>query len=147
MTETLVVLNDVAVFATPTGGSVMRKLFGGMVFAAVALTLPAMAQAQRRSSSMSMGGAKHELGVDLGVACPSPNYTGGTSGTNMQPPVGVRVGFVPKAGNKMMWEPRVSFTFNTVNGNTTYLLSPKLNTLVFNSTGGHKQGKYFNGRA
>jgi hypothetical protein len=106
-----------------------------------------MAQAQRRSSSMSMGGAKHELGVDLGVAFVSPNYTGGTSGINIQTPLDVRFGFVPKAGNKMMWEPRVSFTFNTVNGNTTYLLSPQLNALFANSAGGHKQGMYFTGGA
>src|ERR1044072_552977 len=125
----------------------MRKLFGGMVLAAVALTLPAMAQAQRRSSSMSMGGAKHELGVDLGVAFVSPNYTGGTSGINIQTPLDVRFGFVPKAGNKIMWEPRVSCAFNTVNGNTTYLLSPQLNALFANSTGGHKQGMYFTGGA
>ncbi|HTI06297.1 MAG TPA: hypothetical protein VL549_13385 [Gemmatimonadales bacterium] len=125
----------------------MRKLFGGMVFAAVVLALPSMAQAQRRSSTMSMGGAKHELGVDLGVAFVSPNYTGGSSGINIQTPLDVRFGFVPKAGSKMMWEPRLSFTFSTINGTTTYIMAPQLNALFANSTGGHKQGMYFTGGA
>lgn len=125
----------------------MRKLFGGMVLAAVALSLPAMAQAQRRASSASMGGAKHELGVDLGVAFVSPNATGVSSGLIIQTPLDVRFGFVPRAGSKMMWEPRVSFNFNTVGGNTTYLLTPQLNALFANSSGGHRNGMYFTGGA
>ena len=124
----------------------MRKLFSGMVLVAAVLALPNLAQAQRRTSAtMSMGGAKHELGVDLGVAFVSPNYTGGSSGINIQTPLDVRFGFVPKGGSKMMWEPRLSFTFSSVNGTTQYLLSPQLNALFANSAGGHKQGMYFTG--
>src|SRR5947207_2011340 len=44
----------------------MRKLFGGMVVAALALSLTTAAHAQRRAASAPMGGAKHEHGVPAG---------------------------------------------------------------------------------
>src|SRR5882762_4839694 len=99
----------------------MRKLFGGMVLAALALALPAAAQAQRRTTTASMGGAKHEIGVDVGVAYVSSNITGVSGGISIITPLDVRFGFVPRAGSKMMWEPRASLNFTTVGGNTTYL--------------------------
>jgi hypothetical protein len=125
----------------------MRKLFGGMVLAAMALSMTTAAQAQRRSTSASMGSAQHELGIDLGLAYVDPGITGVSGGIVIQTPLYVRFGFVPRAGNKMMWEPRASLTFSTVGGTTTYLFSPQVNMLYSNTPGGHRRGMYFTGGA
>ena len=122
----------------------MRKLFGGMVVAALVASLPAAAHAQRRT--MDAGGARHELGVDVGVAYVSSNITGVNGGISIITPLDVRFGFVPRSG-KMMWEPRASLQFSTVGGTTTYLFSPQINVLFANSTGGHRRGMYFTGGA
>ena len=116
----------------------MRKLIGGVVLGAMLLSLPATAQAQRAM------GARHELGVDIGVAYVKPNGVDG--GIVIQTPFDVRFGIVPRSGN-MMWEPRVTLNFNTVGGNTTYLFTPGVNVLFSNSTGGHRRGMYFTGGA
>jgi hypothetical protein len=120
----------------------MRRLFGGLVLAALALSLPVAAHAQRRATAS--GVATHEFGLDLGVAYVKPNGVDG--GINIQTPVDIRYGFVPRSG-KMMWEPRLSLTFNTVGGNTTYLFTPQVNMLYSNTTGGHRRGMYFTGGA
>ena len=126
----------------------MRKLFGGMVLTALALSLPAAAHAQRRTTTTaSMGGAKHELGVDVGVAYVSSNITGVGSGISIITPLDVRFGFVPRSGSKMMWEPRVSLNLTTVGGGTTYLFTPQVNMLYANSPGGHRRGMFFTGGA
>src|SRR6266850_2047011 len=121
----------------------MRKLFGGMVLAALALSLPAAAHAQRRAAA-PMGGAQHEIGVDVGLAYVKPNGVSG--GMVLQTPLDVRFGFVPRSG-KIMWEPRVTLNFNTVGGTTTYLFTPQMNLLYANSTGGHRRGMFFTGGA
>jgi len=121
----------------------MRKLLGGMVLAAVALSLPAAAQAQRRTTAAA-GGAKHEFGVDLGLAYVKPQNIDG--GLVIQTPFDVRLGFVPSRGN-MMWEGRFTANINTVGGNTSYLLTPGVNVLFANSPGGHRRGMYFGGGA
>ena len=123
----------------------MRKLFGGMVLAAVALSLPASAQAQRRPAAAPS--PKHEFGIDLSAAYVIPNADGVDAGFSLITPVDVRFGFVPRAGKKMMWEPRIGLNFNTVGGNTTYIFTPQLNMLYSNSTGGHRRGMYFTGGA
>src|SRR6266511_2083137 len=78
----------------------MRKLFGGMALAALALSLPATAQAQRRAATG--GGATHEFGVDLSAAYVSPNTAGVDGGISIITPVDVRFGLVPRSG-KIMW--------------------------------------------
>jgi hypothetical protein len=123
----------------------MRKLFGGMVLAAVALSLPALAQAQRRAAAAS--GPKHEYGFDLSAAYVSPNTDGVDGGIQLLTPVDIRYGFVPRAGKKMMWEPRVGLNFNTVGGETRYVLTPHVNMLYSNTPGGHRRGMYFSGGA
>ena len=123
----------------------MRKLFGGMVLVALAVSLPATAGAQRRAAA-PMGGAKHELGVDVGLAYVSSNITGVNGGIVLVTPLDVRFGFVPRSG-KIMWEPRASLNFSTVGGSTTYLFTPQVNLLYANSTGGHRRGMYFTGGA
>jgi len=115
-----------------------------MVLAALALSLPAAAQAQRRAAAPS--GAKHEFGVDVGLAYVSSNITGVDGGIVMVTPLDVRFGFVPRSG-KMMWEPRLTLNFSTVGGNTTYLFTPQVNMLYSNSSGGHRRGMYFTGGA
>jgi len=124
----------------------MRKLFGGMVVAALALSVPAAAHAQRRTTAAMSSGAKHELGVDVGLAYVSSNLPGVTGGIVMVTPLDVRFGFVPRSG-KMMWEPRVTLNFSTVGGSTSYLFTPQVNLLYANSTGGHRRGMYFTGGA
>jgi len=119
----------------------MRKLFGGMVLAALAMSLPATAHAQRRAAASSMGGAKHEFGVDIGVAYEKPSGVSG--GIVFGTPLDVRIGIV--SSSKMMWEPRLNLAFSSVGGNTTYEFRPGVNVLFANSAGGHRRGMYFTG--
>jgi hypothetical protein len=121
----------------------MRKLIGGMALGVMLLSLPAAAQAQRRAT-MAAGGARHELGIDLGLAYVKPQNISG--GIVIQTPVDVRLGFVPSSGN-MMWEGRLTANINTVGGTTTYRLTPGVNVLFANSPGGHRRGMYFGGGA
>jgi hypothetical protein len=114
----------------------MRKLIGGAVAVAMLMSLPAAAHAQRRAAA---GGAKHEFGVDIGVAYVKPDLVDG--GIVIGTPVDVRVGLV--SGKKMMWEPRFSLGFSTVGGSTTYEFQPGVNVLFANSPGGHRSGMYF----
>jgi len=120
------------------------KLFSGMMVVALGLSVATAAHAQRRNTSASMGGAKHEFGVDVGVAYVKPNGVDG--GITIQTPFDVRFGFVPRTG-KLMWEPRVTLNFSSVGGNTTYLFTPQVNALFAQSAGGHRRGMYFTGGA
>jgi hypothetical protein len=123
----------------------MRELFGGMMVGLLALSLTSAAHAQRRAAAPA-GGAKHELGVDVGLAYVSSNITGVSGGIVLVTPLDVRFGFVPRSG-KMMWEPRLSLNFSTVGGSTSYLFTPQVNMLYANSSGGHRRGMYFTGGA
>ncbi len=122
----------------------MQKLFGGLVFAALALSLPVAATAQRHAAAAAA--PTHEFGVDLNAAYVSPGTNGVNSGIAIITPVDLRYGFVPRSG-KMMWEPRLSFNFNTVGGQTRYVLTPQVNMLYSNSPGGHHRGMFFSGGA
>ena len=122
----------------------MRKPIGVTVLAAIALSLPQGIHAQRRTTSASMGGAEHELGVDLGLAYVKPQN--GSGGIVIQTPVDVRFGFIPRSGN-MMWEPRASLLISTVGGTTVYSLTPSINVLFANSPGRHRNGMYLTGGA
>jgi hypothetical protein len=119
----------------------MRKVISGMAAVAVLISLPAMADAQRRAAAPS--GAKHEFGVDLVVGY--AKFSGASGGIVIGTPVDVRVGLV-KAG-KMMWEPRFTFGLSSVGGTTTYDFEPGINALFANSPGGHRNGMYFTGGA
>ena len=118
----------------------MRKLLSGMVLAVVALSLPASAEAQRRAAAAT-GGAKHEFGVDLGLAYVKPDGVDG--GLAIQTPLDVRWGFV--SAKQMMWEARGSLSFITIGGSTAYLFQPGVNVLFANSPGGHRRGMYLTG--
>lgn len=118
----------------------MRKLIGGMVFGAMLWSVPAVAEAQRRAAAT---GARHEFGVDVGVAYVKPDGVDG--GIAIGTPLDVRVGLV--SAGTMMWEPRLSLNFSTVGGETTYLFVPGVNVLFSNSPGRHRNGMYFTGGA
>jgi hypothetical protein len=120
----------------------MRKLFGGMVLAALALSLPATAMAQRRAAAPA-GGAKHEFGVDLGLAYAKPS--GGDGGIEIGTPVDVRFGIVSRG--ELMWEPRLNFQLSSVGGETQYIITPDVNVLYATSPGRHRNGMYFTGGA
>jgi hypothetical protein len=122
----------------------MQKIFGGLVLTAVALSLPVAAIAQRRASAA--GGPTREFGVDLNAAYVSPGTDGVDGGIAIVTPVDFRYGFVPRSG-KMMWEPRLSFNFNTVGGETRYVMTPSISMLYSNTPGGHRRGMYFTGGA
>jgi|SRR5881394_363766 len=121
----------------------MRKLFSGITFVALCVSVPALAQAQRRAASMS-GGAKHEFGVDVGVGY--AKFSGASGGIVIGTPLDVRVGLV-KAGKKMMWEPRFTLGLSSVGGGTVYDFEPGVNALFANSPGGHRNGMYYTGGA
>jgi len=115
----------------------MRKLIGAGI---LLLAVPAALSAQRNMA----GGARHELGVDVGIAYAKPDGVDG--GIEIKTPLDVRYGIVPRSGN-MMWEPRASLEFNSVGGNTSYLFVPGVNVLFSNTPGGHRRGMYFTGGA
>ena len=120
----------------------MRKLLSGITFVALCVSVPALAQAQRRAAA-SMGGAKHEFGVDIGAAYVKPS--GGSGGIVIGTPIDVRVGLM--SSGKMMWEPRFTLGFSSVGGSSTYDFEPGVNVLIANSPGGHRRGMYFTGGA
>lgn len=118
----------------------MRKLIGGMAAVAVLISLPAVADAQRRAAT---GGAKHEFGVDIGIAYTKFENVDG--GIEIGTPLDVRVGLV--STGKMMWEPRFALGVQTWGGSTRYSFTPGVNVLVSNSPGGHRRGMYLTGGA
>jgi hypothetical protein len=121
----------------------MRKLIGSTLVVLLGLAvLPTLLTAQRRGAAPT-GGAKHEFGVDIGVAYTKPeNVSGGiTIGT----PLDVRVGFMSRT--KVMWEPHVTLNFSTVGGSTTYLFTPGVNVLYSMTPGGHRNGMFLTGGA
>jgi len=98
----------------------MRKFLRSIALVALLVSVPALAQAQRRAAAPA-GGAKHEFGLD------------------------VFAGYV-KAG-KIMWEPRLSLAFSTAGGSTTYDFAPGVNLLYAQTPGGHRRGMYLTGGA
>jgi hypothetical protein len=122
----------------------MSKLFGGMVLATIALSLPATALAQRRTTATSSMGAKHEFGVDIGLAYAKPS--GGDGGIEIATPLDVRVGIV--SNGELMWEPRVTLNLSSVGGGgTVYTFAPGVNALYSTQPGRHRRGMYFTGGA
>ena len=101
----------------------MRKLIGSAVLAAVLLTTPVLATAQRRAAAPA-GGPTHEMGVDLTAYYLKPS--GGSGGIQIGLPVDVRVAFLTRS--TLIWEPRVSFDLNSI-GTTTYVFAPGINVL------------------
>ncbi len=123
----------------------MRKLIGGMAAVAVLISLPALADAQRRAAARPAGGAKHEFGVDLGIAYYDPDV--GESGIRIGTPLDVRVGFV--TSKKLQWEARLNFLFDSKGTGTqgTHLISPGVNAVYAMNRSTNRSGMYLTGGA
>ena len=112
----------------------MRKLIGSAVLLASLVGIPAVAAAQHSD-------AKHEFGIDLGLAYVSPD--GGDGFFVLGTPIDVRVGFV--SSGKLMFEPRLTLLYTSdVSGGggagSGYDFDLGLNLLYGND---HKAGMYF----
>ena len=109
------------------------------VVACVALTLPA--GAQRRA--VPPAAAKHEFGVDFGLAFVNPDP--GNSRIRLGTPLDVRVGFVSRG--RLMWEPRLLLSYDSEGfGNgAVYGFSPGVAGLYSMTPGGHRRGWYLTG--
>ena len=117
----------------------MRKLLSGALLLAV--VVPSLAQAQRRGAAAS--GAKHEFGVDVGVAYSKPD--GADGGIEIGTPLAIRLGLVTT--KKVMWEPRFALQFSSVGGSSDYVLSPGVNVLYAMAPGTHRSGMFLTGGA
>jgi hypothetical protein len=123
----------------------MRKLIGGMAAVAVLISLPAVADAQRRAAARPAGGAKHEFGVDVGIAYYDPAV--GDAGIRIGTPLDVRVGFVtPK---KLQWEGRLIFQLDSKGTGTqgTHFISPGVNGVYAMNRSTNRSGMYLTGGA
>jgi hypothetical protein len=120
----------------------MRQLIGGMAAVAVLISLAAPAQAQRRAAT---GGAKHEFGVDVGIAYYDPD--GGEAGIRFGTPLDVRVGFV--SAKKLQWEGRLIFDYDSKGAGTeaSYLIAPGVNGVYAMNRGTNRNGMYLTGGA
>jgi hypothetical protein len=114
----------------------MRKSIGSALLLAV--LLPSVGAAQRRAAAAP---GKQELGVDVGLAYAKPDGVDG--GIQIGTPLDIRLGLRSKT--KVMWEPRVTFAFSTVGGETRYGIAPGVNVLYATAPGGHRQGMYVTG--
>jgi hypothetical protein len=119
----------------------MRKLIGGVAVIAVLMSLPALADAQRRAA----GGAQHEFGVDAGLAYYDPD--GGESGIRLGAPLDVRVGFVSR--NKLQWEARLILDIDTKGAGTegTHTISPGVNAVYAMDRATNRSGMFLTGGA
>ncbi len=120
----------------------MRKLIGGMAAVAVLLSLPVLASAQRRAAA---GGAKHEFGVDVGIAYYDPD--GGETGIRIGTPLDVRVGFV--SAKELQWEGRLLFDYDSKGAGTeaSYIISPGVNGVYAMKRATNRNGMYLTGGA
>jgi hypothetical protein len=146
LTELLVVLNDVAVFTTPTGGLAMRKLTSTLVAAVALVALPHLALAQRARSASS--GPKNEIGVDLGAAY---SHTGSgcntdCGGLGIGTPIDVRWGFMSKG--PLSFEPRFSLNYLSgpnAGGGHVLVFNPDLNVIYRMKRSTPRRGMYLTG--
>ncbi|MGH2669615.1 MAG: hypothetical protein ACRDH5_10980 [bacterium] len=119
----------------------MRQVIGGMAVVAVLMSLPAPADAQRRAA----GGARHEFGVDAGLAYYDPD--GGEAGIRLGTPLDVRVGFV--SAKKLQWEGRLIFDFDSKGAGTegTHFISPGVNAVYAMNRATNRSGMFLTGGA
>lgn len=105
----------------------MLKFLGGFwVGGLVALASSASAQraAQRPAAMPAAVAPEHEIGFDLAAYYTKPSGVSG--GLEMLFPVDARVTFLTHS--KIMWEPRLALTLNTI-GTTTYTIVPGVNAV------------------
>ena len=102
----------------------MVKLLGRALLVGSLAMLSVPVAAQHRATASGAAGPRHEVGVDFVASY--TKVSGGGGGIVLGLPVDVRVGLLTH--KKLMWEPRLSFAFNTI-GTTTYVIVPGLNLL------------------
>jgi hypothetical protein len=101
----------------------MLKFLGSTLLVGSLTILSVPGSAQGKASS-SAPGARYEIGGDFAAAYSKPSGVSG--GIDMGLPVDVRVGLLTH--NKLMWEPRLSFAYQSI-GTTTYTIVPGINVL------------------
>ncbi|MGH9258705.1 MAG: hypothetical protein ACRD08_02230 [Acidimicrobiales bacterium] len=103
------------------------------------------ASAQRRGAAAQAPTAKHEIGVDMGLAY--ADVDGFDSGLRIGAPIDVRLGFVPRG--KMMFEIRLALLFDSgTSGEGTYLITPGVNIVYpMGRSSTHRRGMYLTGGA
>lgn len=123
----------------------MRKLTPGIVAAVALVALPQIAVAQRARPAISSGGAKNEIGVDLGAAY--SHYGSGCTTScgafEAGTPVDVRWGFM--ANGPLSFEPRFTLSYFTGLGGHDLSFNPDLNLLYRMRNSTPRKGMYLTG--
>lgn len=83
------------------------------------------ASAQRKDPTSGTTDRRHEIGFDLEVSYTKPATVSGGFVAGL--PVDIRVGFLTHTA--LMFEPRLSFAFNSVGVGRSYVFTPGLNVL------------------
>lgn len=102
----------------------MIKLVGSALLVGSLTILSVPASAQRKTAASGAASPRYEIGGDFVASYTKPSGVSG--GIDMGLPVDVRVGLLTH--KRLMWEPRLSFAFQTI-GTTTYTIVPGLNVL------------------
>ena len=100
----------------------MHALIGRISLAAALTFVPAIAAAQH-----SMENPSHEFGADIAFAYEKFGSGGGHLFA-IATPVDLRIGFL--TGQKLVVEPRITFTYLSGGGSTLYSFAPDLNFLI-----------------
>lgn len=123
----------------------MRKLTTGIVAAVALVALPQIALGQRARPAVSSGGAKNEIGVDLGAAY--SHYGSGCTTScgafEAGTPVDVRWGFM--ANGPISFEPRFTLSYFTGLGGHDLSFNPDLNLLYRMGNSTPRKGMYLTG--
>lgn len=129
----------------------MREHYGQALLLAALAVFPTLAEAQRRpATAQPRTGARHEFGLDAGLAWYSPD--GGDQGIELGTPLDVRVGFVSR--QKVMWEARAGLAFDSKGGSDAsgnpasfYVFTPGVNAVYAMTPRGNRSGMYLTGGA
>ena len=122
----------------------MRAMISSMALVGLLGAVATEAAAQRRAAAAQAPAAKHEFGVDMGLAY--ADVDGFDSGLRLGVPIDVRMGFVPRG--KMLFELRLALLFDSGTfGEGTYLITPGLNVVYPMGTATHRRGMYLTGGA
>jgi len=126
----------------------MRATICTVVLAGLLGAVVTEASAQRRAAAAQAPAAKHEFGVDIGLAYALASDLGGAnvgSGLRVGAPLDVRVGFVPRG--KVMFEGRVGIQADGIETRDLYLITAGVNLVYPFGKGTHRRGTYLTGGA
>ena len=121
----------------------MRKLTSTLVAAVALVAIPHIALAQRARAST--GGAKNEIGVDLGAAYShiGSGCAADCGGLGLGTPVDIRWGFT--SNGPLSFEPRFSLNYITGFGGHDLTFNPDLNVLYRMGKSTARKGMYLTG--